>query len=575
MMPEFGALARSARAWQVVVLALVAATSSAGIAPAQTNYYWDGGSGTWDTTTTTKWHSPNPMNGTTAYASSSSSSAFIGDVLTGGTSGTLTLAGNITAGQINIDATGYTIATSGTSARTLSGPIAIANGVNLTLAPIDAAALTVGSISLQSGATTATLTLGGDTTATQAVRVSLGTNATVGVPVTISTTGLGVSGFVGVAAGATINGAITNNSPVPTMIGATSALTVSQPVGGSAGLRFSIAGSGTGGAGTITLNAKNTYAGPTSFNNAPAGTVKLGLSDALPTGTDVTMAFSGTNGGSFDLNGFNQTIGSLTTGAGTGNGVIMNGAASTSTLTINGSATPAACSNALADSGTGKVALVRAGTGSTTLSATNTYSGGTTINSGTLMANTPTTGSATGSGKIDVNSGGILGGTGRAGGGNDVITIFGGGTLAPGTSATTGLTLLNTLYLKANSVFSVIANDTTSSSATMTSGNPIDFSDSGPKTIKIFSDGNLLLNNQLHTITIATVSGASFSGNPSQFVVQAGNFPGISSYSMTVNGSNLQVSFSPVPEPAAVLFLCATGAAATELVRRRHRRSAC
>lgn len=66
--------------------------------------------------------------------------------------------------------------------------------------------------------------------------------------------------------------------------------------------------------------------------------------------------------------------------------------------------------------------------GTTELKGNNTYTGGTTIDEGTLLANN-TTGSATGTGDVNVQ-GGKLGGTGTIGG-NVIVT---GGKLAPGAS---------------------------------------------------------------------------------------------------------------------------------------------
>jgi len=59
----------------------------------------------------------------------------------------------------------------------------------------------------------------------------------------------------------------------------------------------------------------------------------------------------------------------------------------------------------------GAGSLKKIGTGTFTLTAANTFSGGTTIDGGTLLANN-TTGSTTGSGVVQVNSGGTLGDTG-------------------------------------------------------------------------------------------------------------------------------------------------------------------
>ena len=68
--------------------------------------------------------------------------------------------------------------------------------------------------------------------------------------------------------------------------------------------------------------------------------------------------------------------------------------------------------------------------GSTTLTAANTYSGGTTVNDGTLFVNN-TTGSGTGTGQVEVNGNGTLAGTGAVGG---LITVHNFGDLSPGTS---------------------------------------------------------------------------------------------------------------------------------------------
>ena len=86
--------------------------------------------------------------------------------------------------------------------------------------------------------------------------------------------------------------------------------------------------------------------------------------------------------------------------------------------------------------------LTKNGPGTMTLTEVCSYGGGTTINGGTLLANS-TSGSATGSGPVTVKTGATLGGTGVVGG---AVTIESGGTLAPGVTieslATGALTLL-------------------------------------------------------------------------------------------------------------------------------------
>jgi autotransporter-associated beta strand protein len=61
-------------------------------------------------------------------------------------------------------------------------------------------------------------------------------------------------------------------------------------------------------ANTWMVNGGNTYTGVTQIDN---GTLMIGVSNALPTGTTVRLG-SGATAGTLDLNGFNQTIGSLT-----------------------------------------------------------------------------------------------------------------------------------------------------------------------------------------------------------------------------------------------------------------------
>ncbi len=83
---------------------------------------------------------------------------------------------------------------------------------------------------------------------------------------------------------------------------------------------------------TWVVNGGNTYTGVTQVDN---GTLKIGATDALPIGTTVRLG-SGTTAGTLDLNGFNQTIGSLlsqTNSASVTNQILVGAG---NTLTING-----------------------------------------------------------------------------------------------------------------------------------------------------------------------------------------------------------------------------------------------
>ena len=88
-------------------------------------------------------------------------------------------------------------------------------------------------------------------------------------------------------------------------------------------------------ANTWLVNGGNSYTGATQIDN---GVLKIGVTDALPTTTAVRLGTGGT-AGTFDLNGFDQTIGSLTsqTNSATETNYLIVGAGKT--LTVTGAVT--------------------------------------------------------------------------------------------------------------------------------------------------------------------------------------------------------------------------------------------
>jgi len=355
--------------------------------------YWDttagagngvGGSGTWAAQSTAFFSTASTGDATLTSAATTDDDIFQG------TAGTITFSFSApTANSFTFNTTGYAITTSSGTTRTMTGAITLGNSVTLTLATFGGSGqLNVDSVS---GGTSSALTVGGACSlSTDAIQIGLNSGATVAssAPITISTAGsTGVSGFKPASGTATINATIVNNSGVTTMLGAASGntLNVAGGVSGSAGVQFSAGSSG--GAGTVNLNAANTYTGPTIFNGTASGTVKLGVDNALPTSTAVTMGASSGNGQKLDLNGHNQTIGSLTSvSGGTGSITDNSSGAGPSTLTISGSTSPAAFGLVISNGATHAISLVRAGTGTTTLSAANTYSGNTTITNTATLA---------------------------------------------------------------------------------------------------------------------------------------------------------------------------------------------
>ena len=99
--------------------------------------------------------------------------------------------------------------------------------------------------------------------------------------------------------------------------------------------------------------------------------------------------------------------------------------------------------------------VIKAGTGTLTLTGPNTYDGDTIVNNGTLLVD----GSYSGMGDATVNNGGTLGGTGII---NSAVTVNAGGTLAPGNGGnTTGILTTGALTLAPISNFQVDINGTT------------------------------------------------------------------------------------------------------------------
>ena len=153
--------------------------------------------------------------------------------------------------------------------------------------------------------------------------------------------------------------------------------------------------------------------------------------------TGLTKAGSGT----LTLTGGNTYSGATTIGAGvlqvSGSGRLGTGTVTdNSVLVLTSPATPT-FSGAIGGVGS----LTQAGTGTVTLTGSNTFTGGTNVNAGLLMVN----GSL--ASPVTVNVGGILGGTGSL----TSVTVNGGGQLAPG-NAPGILNLSGDLTLEAGAI---------------------------------------------------------------------------------------------------------------------------
>ncbi|MDC1406212.1 autotransporter-associated beta strand repeat-containing protein [Akkermansiaceae bacterium] len=148
--------------------------------------------------------------------------------------------------------------------------------------------------------------------------------------------------------------------------------------------------SGTGGTtklglGTQVLSGNNTYTGA---NDVQVGTLRAGSTTALGDNVATTVD----SGAVLELDGFSNSIGSLA-----GAGTVENANTTAATLTTGADNTSTTFSGLVQDgTGGGALSLTKTGSGTQTLSGANTYTGGTTLNSGKLtIANNNALGTGT------------------------------------------------------------------------------------------------------------------------------------------------------------------------------------
>lgn len=477
--------------------------------PILTGYFWNGasntaspaagGTGLW--VTANNWRQPNDTGAQATWANSN-------NAIFQGNAGSVTIGSTaVTPTRSYFNVSNYNLLTdASTTARSHNGPIQLAAGVKLYL--MDSTLFANGASSSRTlniagsilGDVGSSLTILGGQSSGGVTRVNLSaTSSSINVPVTIygqtNSTSYGQIGIVATAAGVnlTSNATITNNTSYNTVLGATSGndLTLNGVISGTAGLQFQ--SGAPGGAGTVLLNAQNTYTGGTFFNMSTSGVVKLGVNNALPLTTDLTMGYTASFGGVLDLNGKNQTIASLRSDA--GNGTIRNNGSVDATLTINGAFTPTMpYAFTIANGTTNKTALVRSGTGTLKLSGANTYTGGTTITGGSIQM---------GASNVFANTGAMN---------------LGGGNLSTG--ATTGYTdTLGVLTLTDNSSISlgsgshylVFAN---SSAASWVNGKVLTINGWAGTTGSAGTAGRIFVGNSVSGLSAAQLAQINFAGFP-------------------------------------------------------------
>ncbi len=331
-----------------------------------------GGSNSWDLAQTANW-----LENTTARVFRDKRHVSITD--TGSHLPEITLSGTLQPSSLSV--------TNSTKAFTLSGSGSISGTTGLTKSGTNT--LTLTTANSYSGATTVQAGVvnlqNGEALGTTASGTTVATNARLELQggITVAGEALTIAGQGGTAF---FNGALNSKSGSNTWTGPITLTASDSRIGAQAGAQLIISGpisSALGCSGlviraedmsaSVTLSGANDYAGDTSLIG---GVLKLGASQALPSGTTLKFGLAGVSG-KLDLAGFSQEVASLAVVSGTANEITSSSAA---TLTVN-----AATDSTFAAPITGSIALTKSGPATLTLTGASNYTGTTTAASGKLL----------------------------------------------------------------------------------------------------------------------------------------------------------------------------------------------
>ena len=289
------------------------------------------------------------------------------------------------------------------------------------------------------------------------------------------------------------------------------------------------------GAGTLALSASNSYTGVTNVN---AGI--LSVSNSYGLGNSTGGAVNVVNGTQLDIQG-NITLG----GAGgkvlnlNGSGISGAGAlhsvsgtnSNAGQVNLQGNTTIGVDADSLTLSGTvsGGANLTKVGAGTLALSASNSYTGTTTVSAGTLAIGTVV---AQGSiaGAVNVNNGAAFAGNGSTG----ALTVHTGATLAPGDLTTgKGTLTASSLTLEDNVTLQLaVTKDASGTAGTdyakLSVGSALDLSAITHITVSlhdVLGDATSFDANATKTVWQSVIATTSLTGfNTSQFTIDSSNF---------------------------------------------------
>lgn len=328
------------------------------------------------------------------------------------------------------------------------------------------------------------------------------------------------------------------------------------------------------------LGAPASTAGPTVLNGA--STLRYVGSGGS---TNRVLTIGGGGGGTLDASGSGpiQFTNTSTSAFGSSNvAYVLNLAGTNSGANTYGANQ--------GNNGSGAFSLVKGGTGTWVLSGASTYTGTTTVSGGTLVVGDGTKGSL-GNTAVTVGAGGTLAGTGPIAGS---VTVASGGTLSPGNSP--GSQAVGSLAWAGGGNYNWQVLDAAGSAgigydtyavsgsldlSALTSGDPFNINlwslaSSGPDVGGNAANFNSALA-QSWTLVSTPTPIAGFGSD--LFQVNVGAVNGTSGFTNSLGGgsfgvtlgdggTDLMLSFTPVPEPGSLLLVAVVGAAMVSLRRR-------
>jgi len=332
--------------------------------------------------------------------------------------------------------------------------------------------------------------------------------------------------------------------------------TISGAITGLGGLTI-------GGGGTKRFTSTgNTYSGPTTLNQ---GTLQILAGSSLGNTSALTVQnLNSTAAGNnviLTLSNGAQTVGSLS-------GLIATPISGVNNASINMGTNYDLTINQTVDgtyqgtlNGTGaKITMSAASTATLSLEGANTYTGGTTINGGTLLVNN-LIGSGTGTGNVIVNNTGSIGGAGTIAG---TLTLNAGATLKPGNS--TGILTVQGaggVVMNAGSIFEAEIGGTTPGlhdQLVVTNGVTL----GGLLDVSFLSGTTLLYEDEIVLITAGSISGMFTNAPFDGAKLTVGNL----TFSVNYDANQVFLSQFEIPEPSSITLL---GLGMVLLAKRRRR----